>query len=122
MGLWELREFLKERNGDNLALQGLTDPFSDAIRFTQDGEVCHDGEPSENCLSVAEELFETLSATASAPAQEYFESLRTVDSVDVTPAGKSGEIERLTFQAMTVMKAAYKKSPLRRVLSGGDLP
>jgi len=86
MGLWELREFLKEQNGDNLELQGLTDPFLDQIRYDSTGRVCHDAEASVNCISVAEELFEIQFATATEPAQDYLASLKA-DASPIINAG-----------------------------------
>jgi hypothetical protein len=80
MGMWDLRELLAERNSDNLALQGITDPFLDQIRYDQTGKVCHDAEASINCMSVAEELFSVLFATATEPAVDYFDSLKAAAS------------------------------------------
>ncbi len=97
MGLWELREFLKERNSDNLELQGITDPFLDQIRYDSTGHVCHDDESSVNCISVWEELFEVLMATATEPAQDYLASLKAETS-PVVNAGTASTLILLTLR------------------------
>jgi len=110
LGLWELREYMKDVNRDSLEFQGISDPFADTIKYNTAGQICSgpdDTNPA--CLSVMDDLFEVISATASAPAVEYFASLRDSDVVfpEAGEEGYDGVVQTITVKESSIWDESY---------------